>query len=183
MVSRCFSLLFMILLSPLFLIVSLLIYVDDGSPVLYRQKRIGINNTIFWIYKFRTMRKNIPEIPTHLVKDPEKLYTNIGPFLRRLSFDEIPQLLNIIKGEMVFIGPRPALYNQADLIELRTQINVHTLIPGITGWAQVNGRDELSIAEKVKLDEFYLKNRSLFLDIKIVLQTLLKVFWMHGVSH
>ena len=144
---------------------------------------MGQNNAHFWIYKFRTMKKNAPDIATHLVKDGNSLYTFTGPFLRKFSFDELPQLINILKGDMVFIGPRPALYNQDDLIELRTQVGVHRLVPGVTGWAQVNGRDELSIPDKVKMDEYYLKNKSLWLDIKILFMTVFKVFKMDGFSH
>ena len=183
MIKRIIGLLLFILLSPLFLIVSLIIYIDDGFPVLYRQKRIGINNSIFEVFKFRTMKKNIPDIPTHLVGDPQQFYTRSGPFLRKLSIDELPQLINIIKGDMVFVGPRPALYNQDDLVELRTRVGVQKLMPGLTGWAQVNGRDKLSIAVKVQFDEYYLKNRSWLLDLKIVFLTLLRVFGMKGVSH
>ncbi|MBT7515716.1 MAG: sugar transferase, partial [Candidatus Marinimicrobia bacterium] len=148
----------------------------------FKQKRVGQNNAHFWIYKFRTMKKNTPDIPTHLVKNGKSLYTAIGPFLRKYSIDELPQLINIVKGDMTFIGPRPALYNQDDLIELRTQAGVDRLIPGVTGWAQVNGRDELSIPDKVKMDEYYLKNKSLWLDIKILFMTVFKVFKTEGVK-
>ena len=148
----------------------------------FKQKRVGLNNVHFWIYKFRTMKKDAPDIATHLVKDSTSLYTSIGPFLRKFSFDELPQLINIVKGDMTFIGPRPALYNQDDLIELRTQAGVDRLIPGVTGWAQVNGRDELSIPDKVKMDEYYLKNKSLWLDIKILFMTVFKVFKTEGVK-
>ena len=129
------------------------------------------------------MKKDTPDIPTHLVDDPSSLFTKSGPFLRKFSFDELPQLFNILKGDMTFIGPRPALYNQDDLIELRTQAGVDRLIPGVTGWAQVNGRDELSIPDKVKMDEYYLKNKSLWLDIKILFMTVFKVFKTEGVSN
>jgi len=128
------------------------------------------------------MKKDTPDIPTHLVNDSDSLYTAIGPFLRKYSIDELPQLINIVKGDMIFIGARPALYNQDDLIELRTQTGVHTLMPGVSGWAQVNGRDELSIQEKVKMDVYYLKNKSLWLDIKILFMTVFKVFKTEGVK-
>ena len=128
------------------------------------------------------MKKDTSDIPTHLVTDPSSLFTKSGPFLRKFSLDELPQLINILKGDMTFIGPRPALYNQDDLKDLRTQCDVHTLIPGVTGWAQVNGRDELSIPDKVKMDEYYLKNQSVWLDIKILFLTLLKVFKAEGVK-
>ena len=183
MLSKPSSLILLICLFPLFIIVALIIILDDGFPILFEQKRVGLNNTHFWIYKFRTMKKNTPDIATHLVKDGDSLYTSIGPFLRKFSLDELPQLLNILKGDMIFIGPRPALYNQDDLIALRTQAGVHSLMPGVTGWAQVNGRDELSISDKVKMDEYYLKNKSLWLNIKILFMTIFKVFKMEGVSN
>jgi O-antigen biosynthesis protein WbqP len=128
------------------------------------------------------MKKDTPDIPTHLVDDPSTLYIKWGQFLRKFSLDELPQLMNILKGDMTFIGPRPALYNQDDLIDLRSKAGVHHLKPGVTGWAQVNGRDELSIPDKVKMDEYYLKNKSLWLDIKILFLTLLKVFKAEGVK-
>jgi len=181
--TKIVSILLLICLFPIFVIVALSIIIDDGFPILFRQKRVGQNNAHFWIYKFRTMKKDAPDIATHLVKDSTSLYTSIGPFLRKFSFDELPQLINILKGDMKFIGPRPALYNQDDLIALRTQAGVHTLIPGVTGWAQVNGRDELSIPEKVKMDEYYLKNKSLWLNIKILFMTVFKVFKTEGVSN
>ena len=183
MINRIIGFLLFILLSPFFLIVALIIFIDDGFPALYKQKRIGKNNANFTVFKFRTMKKGIPEIPTHLVKDPQHFYTRSGPFIRKLSIDELPQLINIIKGNMVFVGPRPALHNQNDLTELRTRVDVHKLMPGVTGWAQVNGRDELSIPVKVQFDEYYLKNRSWLLDLKIVFLTLLRVLGMKGVSH
>ena len=183
MISRLIGLLLLIFLSPFFLIISLIIYIDDGFPAFYKQKRIGKNNAKFTVFKFRTMKKDIPEIPTHLVKDPQQFYTRSGPFIRKLSIDELPQLINIIKGNMVFVGPRPALHNQDDLVELRTRVGIHVLMPGVTGWAQVNGRDELSIPVKVQFDEYYLKNRSWLLDLKIVFLTLLRVLGMKGVSH
>ena len=181
--SKTISIILLICLSPILFIVAIAIIVDDGFPILFRQKRVGQNNAHFWIYKFRTMKKDIPEIPTHLVKDPQQFYTRSGPFIRKLSIDELPQLINIIKGDMVFVGPRPALYNQDDLVELRTRVGIHKLMPGVTGWAQVNGRDELSIPEKIQFDEYYLKNKSWLFDIKIVFITLLKVIGMQNVSH
>ena len=182
MVRKLFSFLILVLLSPIFIFTAFLIILDDGFPVFFSQKRVGLNNIYFGIYKFRTMKKDTPDIPTHLIKDNRSFYTKIGPYLRKLSIDELPQLINIIKGDMVFIGPRPALYNQDNLIELRTKLGIHKLMPGITGWAQVNGRDELSIPDKVKMDEFYLKNQSIWLDIKILFFTNLKVFKSEGVS-
>ena len=181
--SKLFSLILIICLSPLLALVAIAIIIDDGFPIIFKQKRVGLNNVYFWIYKFRTMKKDTLDIPTHLVKNGKSLYIAIGLFLRKYSIDELPQLINIIKGDMTFIGPRPALYNQDDLIALRTQAGVHSLLPGVTGWAQVNGRDELSISDKVKMDEYYLKNKSLWLDVKILYMTVFKVFKMEGVSH
>jgi len=129
------------------------------------------------------MKKDTPDIPTHMVGDSSSLFTKSGPFLRKFSLDELPQLINIVRGEMTFIGPRPALYNQDDLKDLRTRCGVHALIPGVTGWAQVNGRDELSIPDKVKMDEYYLQNKSIWLDFKILFLTLLKVFKAEGVKN
>ena len=129
------------------------------------------------------MKKDTPDIPTHMVGDSSSLFTKSGPFLRKFSLDELPQLINIVRGEMTFIGPRPALYNQDDLKDLRTRCGVHALIPGVTGWAQVNGRDELSIPEKVKLDEYYLQNKSFWLNIKILFMTGVQVLFPKGVSH
>ena len=169
-------------LSPVFVIVSLLIIFDDGLPVIYKQKRVGRNNIHFWIYKFRTMKKGTPDLASHLVKNSQSLYTSIGPLLRKFSLDELPQLINIIKGDMKFIGPRPSLHNQDDLNELRTEVGIHSLSPGVTGWAQINGRDELSISEKVKMDLYYKNNKSIFLNMKILSLTLLKVFKAENVS-
>jgi len=181
--SRLISLLLVILISPILAIIAMLIIFDDGFPVIFRQKRVGKYNSKFWIYKFRTMKKDTPDIPTHLVKDPSILYTESGPCLRKFSLDELPQLFNILKGEITFIGPRPALYNQDDLIQLRTERNIHTITPGVTGWAQVNGRDKLSILKKVEMDEYYFNNKSVIMDIKILYLTVLKVIRLHGVSH
>ena len=181
--SKLLSLFLLISFSPILIIVAIAIILNSGFPILFKQKRVGQNNAYFWIYKFRTMKRNTPDIATHLLKDSTSFYTSIGLFLRKFSLDELPQLFNILKGDMSFIGPRPALHNQDDLIKLRTQVGVHLLMPGLTGWAQVNGRDELSIKKKVKMDEYYFKNRSLLLDIKILFMTAFKVFKMDGVSH
>ncbi len=129
------------------------------------------------------MKLNLGDIPTHLMDKPDSQLSNLGPLLRKFSIDEIPQLVNIIKGDMLFVGPRPALYNQIDLISLRTNKGIDSIKPGVTGWAQVNGRDELTINEKVALDEFYLKNKSIFLDIKIILSTIKQLIFPKGVSH
>ncbi|MBU0633723.1 MAG: sugar transferase [Candidatus Omnitrophica bacterium] len=167
---------------PIF-IIALLVKLSSAGPVFYWSDRVGKDNKIFKMCKFRTMRLDAPAVATHLLKDANRYLTPVGSFLRKFSLDELPQLFNIIRGEMTFVGPRPALFNQDDLIELRTKKNVHTLVPGVTGWAQVNGRDELPIPVKVEFDAYYLKNRSLILDAKIMLITLLKVINKEGVNH
>ena len=173
----------LICLSVPLLILSLMVKLTSPGPVLYWSDRAGKNNKIFKMCKFRTMRLDTPAVATHLFKDAKRHLTPVGSLLRKFSLDEWPQLFNIISGDMTFVGPRPALFNQADLIELRTKKNVHTLIPGVSGWAQINGRDELPIPLKVDFDEYYLKNKSLFLDIKIIVITLLKVVKKEGVKH
>ena len=169
--------------APLFLLVVLAVRLTSVGPVLFRTQRVGKGNKLFTMYKFRTMRINTPQVATHLLKEPDQFLTPIGALLRRTSLDELPQLINVLNGEMSLIGPRPALFNQDDLIALRTAGGVHQLTPGVTGWAQVNGRDELPISEKVKLDEWYLKNRSFWLDLTIVGMTLFKVIRKEGVVH
>ena len=168
---------------PIFFIMMLLILIDDGPPIFFVQKRVGANNSFFNLYKFRSMKKNTPNIATHLLNNPDQYLLTIGKLIRKISLDELPNLINILKGDMVFIGPRPALHNQHDLIELRIKSGVHKLIPGVTGWAQVNGRDELSILNKVKMDTYYLENKSLILNIKILFLTLLKVIIPQSISH
>jgi O-antigen biosynthesis protein WbqP len=175
------SIIMLSILSPLLLIISLVIKVDSKGPALFSQRRIGRNNKEFVLYKFRTMRTETPDVATHLLKDPQRYITSFGKFLRKSSLDELPQLLNIIKGDMTFIGPRPALYNQYDLIDLRTRCGVHMLRPGVSGWAQVNGRDCLEIREKVDYDFDYLEHYSLTLDIKILFLTVLKILRADGV--
>ena len=178
-VQHNLALLLFILILPLLLIVSLIIYIDGGFPIIYKQKRIGINNSIFWVYKLRSMKKNIPDIPTHLIKNPEQYYTRSGSLLRKYSIDELPQLINIIEGKMVFVGPRPALHNQDDLIDLRTRVGVHELMPGVTGWAQIRGVYDSSVDDvhnKLKHDFYYIENMSLLLDIKIIFLTVWAVF-------
>jgi len=165
------------------LIIGLMVKMTSKGPMLYWSDRVGINNKIFGMPKFRTMRIDTPAVATHLMKNPGKYLTSIGFFLRKLSLDELPQLYSIVKGNISFVGPRPALYNQADLIELRTNKGIDKIIPGITGWAQVNGRDELLISIKVEFDEYYLKNRSFLFDLKILLMTFMKVLKREGVSH
>jgi O-antigen biosynthesis protein WbqP len=164
-------------------IISVMIKLTSKGPVLYFSDRVGINNTIFNMPKFRTMRINTPPVATHLLAEPRKYLTPIGPLLRKYSLDELPQLWSVLKGDMSFVGPRPALFNQGDLIRLRTEKRIHKLIPGITGWAQINGRDDLPIPIKVEYDDYYLKNQSFMLDCKILLMTVLKVLKKDGVTH
>ena len=171
-----------LLLIPSFL-VALAVMVTSKGAVLYWSDRIGQNNKIFSMPKFRSMRVDTPAVATHLLVNADTYLTPIGSFIRKNSLDELPQLWSILRGDMSFVGPRPALFNQHDLIELRTQYKVHTLKPGLTGWAQINGRDELPIPDKVALDVEYLHAQSLVLDIKIIIQTSLKVFRQEGVSH
>ena len=183
MINRVLAALLLIILSPIYIIITLLIIIDDGRPIFYIQNRPGQNNRIFKFYKFRTMRKETPEVATHLLGNPDLYLLKFGKMIRKLSLDELPNLINVIRGEMVFIGPRPALYNQDDLIDLRTKYCIDKLKPGITGWAQVNGRDELNIPDKVSFEKYYLENKSLFLNLKINVLTVLKVCEMKGVSH
>jgi O-antigen biosynthesis protein WbqP len=183
MLSRLFALLLLLLLSPLFIIVALFIFLEDGFPVFFTQKRVGINYTFFQIYKFRSMKKNTPNVATHLLTNPQQYLLKMGGILRKLSLDELPNLINIIKGDMVLVGPRPALYNQDDLMALRVAACVDKLKPGITGWAQINGRDEISIEEKVALEKEYLLRKSFLLDVAIVVKTFTNVLFSKGVSH
>jgi O-antigen biosynthesis protein WbqP len=165
------------------LLVALLVRVTSPGPVLYWSDRVGRNNRLFKMPKFRSMRIDTPAVATHLLQNPDQWLTPIGSFLRKSSLDELPQLWSILIGDMSFVGPRPALFNQDDLIALRTDAGVHELVPGLTGWAQVNGRDELPIPYKVKLDAEYLQRRSFGFDLWILWLTLLKVLRRDGVSH
>lgn len=167
---------------PMLIIVALVKLTSRG-PALYWSDRVGKDNRIFRMPKFRTMRTDTPPVATHLLGDPGPWLTPAGKFLRKFSLDELPQLFNIIRGEMSFVGPRPALFNQYDLIDLRTRRGVHGLVPGLTGWAQINGRDELPIPTKVGYDEYYLNNRTFILDMSIIFQTCFKVVKSEGVSH
>jgi O-antigen biosynthesis protein WbqP len=173
---------FVILAIPMAL-VALLVRLTSQGPALYWSQRIGQNNTIFLMPKFRSMRINTPQVATHLLSNPKAHLTPIGDFIRKSSLDELPQLLSVFSGDMSFVGPRPALFNQDDLVALRTAAHVHTLKPGITGWAQINGRDEIPIPDKVKLDEYYLKNQSFLFDLKIIFLTGFKVLLARNVSH
>ena len=181
--NRLFALILLLMLSPLFLLVAIFIFIEDGIPVFFKQKRVGINYTFFYIYKFRSMKKNTPNVATHLLDNPGQYLLKIGGLLRKLSLDELPNLINIIKGEMVFVGPRPALYNQDDLMALRVAAGVDQLKPGITGWAQINGRDEISIAQKVQLEQEYLYKKSFLFDIEIIIKTFTNVLFSKEVSH
>ena len=183
MFNRLFAFIILLILSPVLFIVALIIYIEDGSPIFFKQKRVGVNYTFFSIYKFRSMKKNTPSVATHLLNDPEQYLLKIGGILRKLSLDELPNLINIIKGEMVFVGPRPALFNQDDLMAFRVATGVSILKPGITGWAQINGRDELSIAKKVQLEQEYLYKKSFLFDIEIIIKTFTNVLFSKGVSH
>jgi O-antigen biosynthesis protein WbqP len=183
MFNKTSALILLIILSPLFLIVSLFIFIEDGYPFFFTQKRVGANYSFFHIFKFRSMKKNTPNVATHLLTNPEQYLLKIGKLIRNTSIDELPNLINIIKGEMVFVGPRPALYNQDDLMALRVAAGVDNLKPGITGWAQINGRDEISIQEKVALEKEYLKRKSFFFDVYIFLKTFTNVIFSKGVAH
>ncbi len=177
------ALLTLALLALPLLAVALLVWLTSPGPILYWSDRVGRYNKIFRMPKFRSMRVGTPALATHLLDDPDRYLTPIGSFLRKSSLDELPQLWSIFKGDMSFVGPRPALFNQDDLIALRTQQRVHELVPGLTGWAQVNGRDELPIPEKVLLDVEYMNRRSLWFDLQILWLTVVKVFCRDGVSH
>lgn len=176
-----FSVLLVFLL-PMVLI-AMVIKVTSPGPVFYWSDRIGKMNVLFKMPKYRTMQIDTPAVATHLLNDPDLYLTRVGKLLRKTSLDELPQLVSIIKGDMSFVGPRPALFNQDDLVALRSEKGVHLLTPGLTGWAQVNGRDELPIHIKVDYDEYYLHNKSFFFDVKIIWKTFLKVAFREGVQH
>ena len=177
------ALLATILLLPVFLLVYLLVRLTSAGPAMYWSDRIGKNNIIFRMPKFRSMRIDTPALATHLLQNPQTYLSPVGSFIRKTSLDELPQLWSILKGDRSFVGPRPALFNQADLIELRTRVGVERLTPGLTGWAQVNGRDELDITTKVDLDYQYLQRQSFGFDLKILWLTFLKVIRSDGVAH
>lgn len=177
------SLLGLIILSPLFLVIAIWIKIDSPGPIFFKQKRVGQHKELFEIYKFRTMRSDTPsDMPTHLLGDPAAFITNSGAFLRKTSLDELPQLINIIKGEMAVIGPRPALWNQDDLVAERDKYKANDILPGLTGWAQVNGRDELPIPVKAKLDGEYVEQMSFTMDVKCFFLTIKSVISSDGVS-
>ncbi|KAB8059883.1 MULTISPECIES: sugar transferase [unclassified Janthinobacterium] len=185
--KRVFDLVLALIASLLLLIpvglVALMVRLTSAGPIVYWSDRVGRHNKIFKMPKFRTMRVDTPAVATHLLPDPKQFLTPVGSFLRKSSLDELPQLWSILKGDMSFVGPRPALFNQYDLIELRSRHGVDGILPGLTGWAQINGRDELPIVDKVKLDVDYLQRRSLALDLRILFLTFLKVVRRDGVTH
>lgn len=171
-----------IILLPVFLLLSAAIKVESKGPVLFKQKRIGIHKRYFMIYKFRTMRTDTPkDVPTHLLENPEQYITKVGRFLRKTSLDELPQIINILKGDMAIVGPRPALWNQDNLIAEREKYKANDILPGLTGWAQINGRDELEIPEKARLDGEYVEKMGFFFDIKCLLGTVSSVLKSDGV--
>ena len=172
-----------VVLSPVLLLAALAIRLDSPGPVMFRQKRVGKHKTYFEILKFRTMRSDCPkDVPTHLMKDPSRWLTRTGRFLRRTSIDELPQIFNILKGDMSIVGPRPALWNQYDLIEERDKYGANDVTPGLTGWAQINGRDELDIEEKARLDGEYVRKLSFAMDLKCFLRTITAVIRAEGVA-
>jgi O-antigen biosynthesis protein WbqP len=185
--SRWVHLSLAILLLPvcciLSLLIALLVKTTSTGPAFHWSTRVGRNNILFQMPKFRTMRTDTPDVATHLLTDSDRYITQVGKILRKTSLDELPQVWSILKGDMVFVGPRPALHNQDDLIALRSQNNLHLLTPGITGWAQINGRDELSIPDKVELEVYYLNHRSFWFDLEILWKTLLFVGKRKGISH
>jgi O-antigen biosynthesis protein WbqP len=185
--KRCFDLCFtvaaMIVFIIPFIVLGLLVKTTSSGPLLYWSDRVGRGNRIFSMPKLRTMRTDTPEVATHLLTDPEKYVTSVGSFLRTSSLDELPQLWSILRGDMSIVGPRPALFNQYDLIEMRNLNGIQTLMPGLTGWAQINGRDDLPISQKVALDREYLEHRSLAMDVRIVFLTFIRVVRREGVRH
>ncbi len=185
--KRCFDILAsfvsLVALSPLLLILAAVIKATSKGPAIYWSKRVGRDNRIFEMPKFRTMRIDTPQLPTHLLPSPESYLSSVGRFLRRTSLDELPQLWSIIVGDLSFVGPRPALFNQDDLVALRTERGIHLLVPGLTGWAQVNGRDELPVPTKVRFDYEYLQERSFYKDLQIIGLTFGKVIRGEGIKH
>ena len=172
----------LVILSPIFLVLIIAIKTDSKGPILFKQKRVGIHKSHFLIYKFRTMRIDTPkDVPTHLLENPEQYITKVGKFLRKTSLDELPQIVNILKGDMAIVGPRPALWNQYDLIAERDKYGANDILPGLTGWAQINGRDELEIEEKARLDGEYVEKMGFFFDIKCMVKTFTSVLKHDGV--
>jgi O-antigen biosynthesis protein WbqP len=183
MFNRILGILLILIFLPIFLFTAVLIFLEDGYPIFFTQTRVGIDYSFFKIYKFRSMKKNTPNVATHLLENPDQYLLKIGNFIRKTSLDELPNLINIIKGEMVFVGPRPALYNQDDLMTLRLATGVDKLKPGITGWAQINGRDDITIEKKVQLEQEYMNKKSTLFDIEIIIKTFTNVLFSKGISH
>ncbi len=187
MLKRCFDLalgvIALVVCSIPLVVIALLVRLTSPGPILYWSDRVGRNNTIFKMPKFRSMRIGTPAVATHLLRDPDRYLTQLGSFLRKTSLDELPQLWSVLVGDMSFVGPRPALFNQDDLIALRSKCGVNKLVPGVTGWAQINGRDELPIPQKVKLDLEYFQRQSFWFDLRILWLTLVRVLRKEGVSH
>ncbi len=187
MVKKIFDSILAVLLAvlflPLMLLIALVVKITSAGPIIFWSQRVGKNNQLFWMPKFRTMLTQTPNVATHLLVGANQYLTPVGSFLRKSSLDELPQIWSVICGEMSFVGPRPALFNQTDLIDIRTAVGIHSLTPGITGWAQINGRDELDLSEKVRFDLEYLQKHDLAFDIQILWLTGVKVFRREGVSH
>ena len=184
MIERLIALIILLILQPIFLVVSIIIIINDGFPIIYIQKNYGKNHKLFYLYKFRTMKKDTPEMPTEEFDQPKKYILKSGQFLRKFSLDELPQLINIIQGDMKFIGPRPCMVNNEEIVKnLREEKNIDQLTPGITGWAQVNGRDLNSFEKKVELDHYYMLNKNFLLDIQIILMTIKVVLLPKEVKH
>ena len=181
--QQILALILLILISPLYILISLIIVLENGLPIHFKQKRPGRNHVIFHFYKFRSMKKDTPDVATHLLINPDQYLLKIGKVIRKFSLDELPNLINVIKDEINFVGPRPALYNQEDLLSLREKYHINRLKPGITGWAQVNGRDGISITQKVELDKYYLVHRSLSLDLKIIILTMKNIITSKDIKH
>ena len=175
--------LLLVVFLPLMLLLAIVVKITSKGPIIFWSQRVGRNNQLFWMPKFRTMLIDTPNVATHLLVGANQYLTPVGSFLRKSSLDELPQLWSVIRGDMSFVGPRPALFNQVDLIDMRTTVGVHCLTPGITGWAQINGRDELALSKKVDFDLEYLQRQNLAFDIQILWLTGLKVFRREGVSH
>ena len=183
MISSLIALIILILLSPVYLLIALIIFIDDGFPIIITQNRTGQNDTTFQFYKFRTMKLGTPDIASKLLDGPEKYVLKSGKILRQWSLDELPQFYNILKSDMSFIGPRPILKSEVDVIKMRKNKNIHHIKPGLTGWAQVNGRDNITDEEKVKYDEYYVKNKSVVFNLKIIFLTLKKTLLRKDISH
>jgi O-antigen biosynthesis protein WbqP len=183
MANKLIALILIIFLFPIFIFIAIAILIEDGTPFLFLQKRIGLNYKYFYICKFRSMKNHTPNVATHLLNDPDRYILKIGKFIRKTSLDELPNLINIVKGDMVFVGPRPALHNQDDLMSYRLSLGVEKIKPGITGWAQINGRDNITLEKKALLDHEYLCNKSIFFDLVIIFKTFSKIIFGKEISH